>query len=81
MRRTEQRQGLRMLKLRDVMSRWEAGSLSQLEAAEIGGMRLRDLDGLSLHEVGSTTSTWNERRIPTSGSRRPRIGKIHWPVC
>ena len=28
MRRTEQRQGLRMLKLRDALSRWEAADLS-----------------------------------------------------
>jgi transposase len=41
MRRTEQRQGLRMVKLRDVMSRWEAGSLSQLDAAELLGMSER----------------------------------------
>ncbi len=41
MRRTEQRQGLRMLKLRDVLSRWEAGRLSQLEAAEVVGMSER----------------------------------------
>lgn len=41
MRRTEQRQGLRMLKLRDVMSRWEAAELSQLEAAELLGMSER----------------------------------------
>ena len=41
MRRTEQRQGLRMLKLRDVLSRWEAGSLSQLDAAELPGMSER----------------------------------------
>ncbi len=41
MRRTEQRQGLRMLKLRDVLSRWEASSLSQLEAAELLGMSER----------------------------------------
>ena len=32
MRRTEQLQGLRMLKMRDVLSGWEAGRLSQLEA-------------------------------------------------
>jgi transposase len=38
MRRTEQRQGLRMLKLRDVVSRWEGEELSQLEAAELLGM-------------------------------------------
>src|SRR5215210_5115625 len=41
MLRTEQRQGVRMLKLRDVLTRWEAGSLSQLEAAEIVGMSER----------------------------------------
>lgn len=41
MRRTEQRQGLRMLKLRDVLSRWEAGGLSQLEAGELLGMSER----------------------------------------
>ncbi|MGH6831654.1 MAG: ISNCY family transposase [Methyloceanibacter sp.] len=41
MRLTEQRQGLRMLKLRDVLSRWEAAELSQLEAAELLGMSER----------------------------------------
>jgi len=41
MRRTEQRQGLRMLKLRDVLSRREASELSQLEAAELLGMSER----------------------------------------
>ena len=41
MRRTEQLQGLRMLKLRDVLSHWEADELSQLEAAEILGMSER----------------------------------------
>ena len=43
MRRTEQRQGLRMLKLRDALSRWEAAELSQLEVAELLGMRERKL--------------------------------------
>lgn len=41
MRRAEQLQGLRMLKLRDVLSGWEAGRLSQLEAAEVLGMSER----------------------------------------
>jgi transposase len=41
MRRTEQRQGLRMLKLRDVVNRWESEELSQLEAAELLGMHER----------------------------------------
>jgi transposase len=43
MRRTEQRQGLRMLKLRDVLGRWEASDLSQVEAAELLGMSERTL--------------------------------------
>jgi transposase len=41
MRRTEQRQGLRMLKLRDVLSHWDSGRLSQVEAAEVLGMSER----------------------------------------
>jgi transposase len=41
MRRTEQHQGLRMLKLRDVLSQWQEGALSQLEAAEVLGMNER----------------------------------------
>lgn len=41
MRRTEQLQGLRMLKLRDVFGRWDEGELSQLEAAELLGMSER----------------------------------------
>ena len=41
MRRSEVLQGLRMLKLRDVLSRWDAEELSQLEAAELLGMHER----------------------------------------
>jgi len=40
-RRTELLQGIRMLKLRDVLSRWEAAELSQLEAAELLGVHER----------------------------------------
>jgi transposase len=38
MRRTEARQGVRMLRFMDVFGRWEMSELSQLEAAEILGM-------------------------------------------
>lgn len=41
MRRTQVLQGLRMLKLRDVLSRWDADELSQLEAAELLGVHER----------------------------------------
>jgi transposase len=38
---TEQLQGLRMLKFRETLTRWEEGHLIQLEAAEILGMSER----------------------------------------
>jgi hypothetical protein len=41
MRTSEVLQGLRMMTLRDVMSRWEADELSQLEASELLGMNAR----------------------------------------
>jgi hypothetical protein len=37
MLRTAQRHGLRMLKLREVLSRWDAAEMSQMEAAELLG--------------------------------------------
>ena len=64
MRLAEQRQGLRMLKLRDVLSRWEGSRLSQLEAAELFGVSERTFrrwvrrfeeagdDGLRDHRLG-----------------------------
>ena len=41
MRRAEILEGVRMLKLRDVLSRWEARQISQLEAAELMGVSER----------------------------------------
>ena len=41
MRRAAVLEGLRMLKLRDVMGRWESDELSQLEAAELLGLSER----------------------------------------
>jgi transposase len=41
MRRTQVLEGLRVLKLRDVLSRWEAEELSQIEAAELLGLHER----------------------------------------
>ena len=38
MRRTEARQGVRMLKFMDVFGRWEAAALNQLEASELLGV-------------------------------------------
>ncbi len=41
MRRTEQLQGLRLMKFEDVYGRWYGNELSQAEAAEILGMSER----------------------------------------
>jgi transposase len=41
MRRTELLQGIRMLKLREILFRWERAELSQLEAAELLGVHER----------------------------------------
>src|SRR5438477_4524741 len=41
MRRAEILEGVRMLKLRDVLSRWEAKQISQLEVAELMGVSER----------------------------------------
>ena len=39
MRLTDARQGVRMLKFMDVFGRWEAAALTQLEAAELLGVK------------------------------------------
>src|SRR5208283_4861997 len=77
MRRTEQRQGLRMLKLRDVMSRWEAGGLSQLEAAELLGMSERTFRRWSRRfeedgEDGFWTGAWGGAPAGRFLTTRPR---------
>jgi len=41
MRRSQVLEGLRMLKLRDVLGRWECDELSQIEAGDLLGMHSR----------------------------------------
>ena len=72
MRRTEQLQGLRLMKYEDVYGRWCGGELSQTEAAEVLGMsertfrRYRDrleadgADGLYDRRLGRASA----RRVP-----------------
>ena len=47
MRRTEQLQGLRLMKFEDVYGRCYRGDLSQAEASEILGMSERDVPALA----------------------------------
>ena len=77
MRRTEAREGVRMIKFRDVLSRWEASELSQLEAGEALGMgertfrRWRDRyeeegeAGLQDRRIGKASP----KRVPASRAR------------
>ena len=45
MRRTEARQGVRMMKFLSILSRYEAAEFSQLEAAELLGVGERTFRG------------------------------------
>ena len=69
MRRTEQLQGLRMLKLKDVLSGWEAGRLSQLEAAEILGMSERTFRRWSRHFEEDGEEGLIDRRVGRRSGR------------
>src|SRR5881227_1622181 len=68
-RRTEQLQGLRMLKLKDVLSGWEAGRLSQLEAAEILGMSERTFRRWSRRFEEDGEEGLSDRRIGRRSGR------------
>src|SRR5215217_6577759 len=76
MRRTEQRQGVRMLKLRDVLTRWEAGSLSQLEAAEIVGMSERSVRRWTRRFEEEGEDGLLDRRLGRRSGRAARSGAL-----
>jgi transposase len=69
MGRTEQRQGLRMLKLRDVLGRWEASELSQLEAAELLGMSERTFRRWSRRFEAEGETGLTDRRLGRRSGR------------
>ncbi len=66
MKRTEARQGVRMMKFLDILSRYEAAEFSQAEAAELLGGRGAD--------VSTVASTIRRGRRGGTVGRRP--GKI-----
>lgn len=78
MRRTELLQGIRMLKFRSVLDRWESGGLSQLEAAELLGVgertfrrwcgRWREAGEAGLHDRRLGTEAAN--RVPEAEAAR-----------
>ena len=80
MNRTAWLQDRRMQKFRDVLSRWERGALSMMEAGELLGMSERQFrrhrdryeeEGLEGRE-GLSTGGWASRR--RSGCRRGVCG-------
>jgi transposase len=83
MRRAEILEGVRMLKLRDVLSRWEAKQISQLEAAELMGVSERTFRrwtrrfeeageaGLVDRRLGKPSP----RRVPTAEAER--VGELY----
>ena len=58
MRRTEARQGVRMIKFLDILGRCEAAEFSQLEAAELLGMSERTFSRRFREQTGSTPLQW-----------------------
>ena len=83
MRRTEARQGVRMLKFMDVFGRWEASALSQLEAAELLGMGERTFRRWCRRYEEDGEAGLLDRRIgKASGKRVPvdRCEEVEAPV-
>ena len=75
MRRTEQLQGLRLMKFEDVYGRCYRGDLSQAEASEILGMSERTFRRWRDEAEGAATSS----RIPASedgSAMRPRVPRV-----
>ena len=72
MRLTEARQGVRMLKFMDVFGRWEAATLTQVEAAELLGVGERSFRRwCRRYEEEGETGLLDRRIGKTSGRRVP----------
>lgn len=70
MRRVEVLEGLRMLKFRSVLERWESAELSQLEAAELLGIGERTFRRWCVrHEAGGEAGL-RDRRVGRAASNR-----------
>jgi transposase len=70
MRRAEILEGVRMLKLRDVLSRWEGKQLSQLEAAELMGVSERTFRRWTRRFEGEGEAGLVDRRLGKPSPRR-----------
>ena len=64
-------EGLRMMKLRDVMGRWQSDELSQLEAAELLGMNERTFRRWRDRHREAGPAGLDDRRLAPSLRRAP----------
>jgi hypothetical protein len=77
MRRAEILEGVRMLKLRDVLSRWEAKQISQLEAAELMGVSERTFRRWTRRFEEEGEAGLVDRRLAKPSLRRVPAGRPH----
>ena len=75
MRLTEARQGVRMLKFMDVFGRWEAASLTQLEAAELLGVGERSFRRWCRRYEEEGETGLLDRRIGKASGRRVPVDR------
>ena len=76
MRRTEQLQGLRLMKFEDVYGRWYGGGLSQSEAAEVLGMSERTFRRYrDRYEVDGTAGLY-DRRLGQASARHAGVDEV-----
>lgn len=70
MRRTEALEGVRMIKFLDVLGRWEASKLSQLEAAEILGVSERTFRRWRRRFIDEGEAGLHDRRLGKASPKR-----------
>jgi transposase len=75
MRLTEARQGVRMLKFMDVFGRWEAATLTQLEAAELLGVGERSFRRWCRRYEEEGETGLLDRRIGKASGRRVPVDR------
>lgn len=78
MTRTAWLQERRMQKFRDVLSRWEAKTLSSLEASEILGMSERTFRRYRQRLEAEGTEGLADRRLGRASARRVPVDQVAW---
>lgn len=76
MRRTEQLQGLRLMKFEDVYGRWYGGELSQSEAAEVLGMSERTFRRYRDRFEACGAEGLYDRRLGRASARRAEVDEV-----